>query len=52
MADRVAMEKVFLEALRIPPSVSIIPPMTLIFIYMLLLSERQTCDAWEPSKKK
>jgi len=49
---KVALEPVFLPVLLFPLSVSFHQCSTLIFIYMLLLLEGQTGEAWKPSKKR
>ena len=48
---KVALGKVLLLALQFS-LVTIIPPILHTSIYMLLLAEGQTYQAWEPSKKK
>jgi hypothetical protein len=68
MVDTLTLGQVFLRVLRFFPPLSIVPPLLhtlfsprqhlstndviLIFVYMLVLPEAQTGDAWEPSKKQ
>jgi hypothetical protein len=49
---KVAPGQVFLSVLLFPLSVSFHQCSILIFIYMLLLLEGQTGEAWKPSKKR
>jgi hypothetical protein len=48
MVDKVAVGRLFLEYFGFSLSVSFHRCFILIFIYMLLLPEEQTDEAWEP----
>jgi len=52
VVDKVVLAHFFLRILRFSP-VSIIPPvLQTFFIYILILTEGQTGETWEPSKKQ
>jgi hypothetical protein len=52
VADGVALDRVFFEYFSFPLPISFHQCSVLIFIYMLLLPEGQTGEAWEPFEKQ
>lgn len=51
VVDKIALENIYLQVLR-NSTVDTVPSMLqLIFIYMLLLTNGQTAEAWEPPER-